>query len=189
MELTTLQRQMLHLLLNKYESRSDYASAEKNPRRTMQAVNRKNYPNYFHVSDSRFRLSFNREMEALAAKGFVALDWVKFDRGNTLQRIILREENLILIYRLLNRNSKQEQYYQLADLFRKWQKQSPEILSPFYADMLTKIHELSNLPASVKQETVKDYEDLCTGLIALVTPRAEEVLKRQLSVSVYNNSK
>ena len=53
----------------------------KSPRRTLLRIDSKSFPDYFHVSNSSFRLMFNAEMEALERLGFVKLEWVRFDRG------------------------------------------------------------------------------------------------------------
>jgi hypothetical protein len=188
MDLTPLQQQVLNKLVDKYESRQDYASTEKNIRRTMLTIDNKKYPDYFHISDSTFRLDFNRDMENLETKGLVELEWLKFDRGHTLQRIILQEDALPQTYKRLYRTSRQDEYTQLATIFTRWQKQSPEILNPFFQDIIQKINELSPLPSRLKLET-QDYNDLFKGLQAFFTPRQQEVLKRQLSVNLYNNSK
>lgn len=188
MELTPLQQKELNKLVDKYEGRQDYASKEKNPRRTMLSIDKKRYPDYFHVSDSSFRLDFNRDMEDLEARGLVELDWLKFDRGHTLQRIILQEESLPLTYKLLKRDSRMEEYRQLAVAFVRGQENSPAILTPFFRHMLDKINTLSTLPARVKLD-LQDYDDFFKGLQAFFTPRQQEVLKRQLSVNLYSNSK
>jgi hypothetical protein len=188
MELTPLQQKVLSKLVDKYESRQDYASKKKNPRRTMLSMDKTKYPDYFHVSDSTFRLDFNRDMEDLEARGLIELEWLKFDRGHTLQRIILQEDSLPLTYKLLKRSSRMEEYRQLAAAFIRGQENAPEILTPFFQDMLEKIKNLSPLPARVKLDR-QDYNDFFTGLHAFFTPRSQEILKRQLSVNLYSNSK
>jgi hypothetical protein len=189
MELTPLKKNILHKLLDKYESRRDYAAEEKNPRRTMLTIDRKNNPDYFHVSDSSYRLEFNRDMQDLEACCLVELEWLKFRRGDTLQKVFLREDTLPAIYNLLERKSRQHEYQQLAAIFTRWQRNSPEVLSQFFTDMLEKINQLSPLPARIRLDSPDDYDDLLKGLLAFFAPRQQEVLKRQLSVNLYNNSK
>ncbi len=189
MELTSLQARELSRMVDKYESRRDYAQKEKSSRRTMLTVEQKKYPGYYHVSDSSFRITFNQEMGELEAAGLVDLEWVRFDRGNALKRIILRQEALPQIYRLLKRVSRKEEYRQLMSLFSHWQKKSPSVLGPFFQAMLAKIQKLLPLPLQVNLPTLQDYEDLFIGLTAFFTPRHQEILKRQLSVNLFRDSK
>ena len=189
MELTSLQKKILHKIIDKYESRRDYAAGEKSTRRTMLSVDKKQFPDYFHISDSSFRLELNREMQALEDRGLAVLEWQKFNRGHTLQRVILNEDALPEAYRLLNRQSRRDEYESLAAFFAQWQGKSHGALAPFFADILQKLHDLAPLPARVKLETREDYLDLFIGLNAFFAERNQEVLKRQLSVSLYNNSK
>ncbi|MCW3490209.1 DUF2220 domain-containing protein [Dethiobacter alkaliphilus] len=188
MELTSLQKKILHKLIDKYEGRRDYAAREKSTRRTMLSVDKKQFPDYFHISDSSFRLQLNHEMQELETKGLVILEWQKFNRGHTLQRIILHEDALVEAYRLLNRQSRRDEYASLAALFTHWREKSHDALAPFFTELLQKVHELAPLPARIKLDK-QDYHDLFTGLNAFFAERDQEVLKRQLSVSLYNNSK
>jgi hypothetical protein len=73
MKLSDIQKGILNELIDRYERRRGYGSAEKSRRRTLLKIDSKNYPNYFHVSSSSFRLLFNAEMEALEREGFVTL--------------------------------------------------------------------------------------------------------------------
>ncbi len=189
MELTSLQSKELNKLVDRYESRGDYKLEEKNPRRTMLSMERKKYTDYYHVSDSSFRLAFNQDMEELEAAGLVELEWVRFDRGNALKRIVVREEALPAIYKALKRSTKKEKYRRLMAIFKQWQVQCPPVLIPFFEDMLTKIDKLLPLPSRLRLETEEDYEDLFKGLQAFFAPRQQEILKRQLSVNLYRDSK
>jgi hypothetical protein len=189
MELTSLQKKILHKLIDKYESRRDYAAGEKSTRRTMLSVDKKQFPDYFHISDSSPRLELNGEMQELEEGGLVVLEWQKFNRGHTLQRIILHEDALPEAYRLLNRQSRRDEYESLAASFALWQEKSHGALAPFFTDILQKLHELAPLPARIKLETQADYQDLFTGLNAFFAERNQEILKRQLSVFLYNSSK
>lgn len=189
MELTPLQVKELNRLVDKYEKRRDYASEGKSPRRTMLVLDKQKYPDYYHGSDSSFRLAFNRDMEELATMGLVEVEWVRFNRGNLLKRVILVEKALPLIYSLIKRKSKKEEYAGLTKLFGSWQGKSHPALAPFFQDMLCRLQKLMPLPPQVKLNDVKGYEDLFIGLKAFFDHRPQEVLKRQLSVNHFGDSK
>ena len=90
MKLSNIQKKVLNTLVDRYENRRGYGSAEKSPRRTLLRIDSKSFPDYFHVSNSSFRLMFNAEMEALGRLGFVNLEWVRLTGvalNGTLQKI------------------------------------------------------------------------------------------------------
>ncbi len=189
MAVTDLQKRTLHQLLDKYESRKDYGKPEKSKRRTMLHVNKKNYPGYFHVSDSTFRRRFNGEMKELERRGWVELEWEKFERGSTLKKIILNTGNLTSIYEELGREPKVERYKRLEKLAAKWQKCTPSRLESFYQDFLARVAALQSFPAGLASFSAPaDFEDLFRGLDALFRLE-QEVSKRRFSVKVFGNSK
>lgn len=175
MELSALQIKVLHALLDRCERRQDYGRAEKSSRRILQPVNQKSFPDYFHVSDSSFRLMFNQEMEALERRGWVELDWVRFDRGHTLQRIALAEEALPGIYQALGRIPREQLYRKAAAFLAEYEKEAPAALQP--------------LPPPLKAEQQQLLQELLRGLQALFTARENDIAKRVLSVRIYGDSK
>ena len=189
MKLSKLQKEALEALVDKYENRKDYASSQKSPRRTFLKINSRNYPDYYHDSDSSFRLTFNQEMQQLQQHGLVELEWERFNRGEYLQRLILCTDALEEIYTLLNRTPKDELYRNTASLVEKWSKCAPPELQPFYRELQDRLYRLQPLPGQIKPGQQKDIENLLKGLHAFFEPRENEISKRLLSVRLYGDSK
>lgn len=189
MFLSPLQEEILHALVDRYEKRSDYGSEQKSPSRTLIKVNGRNYPAYFHVSDSSYRLTFNAEMQQLEEHALVSLDWERFSEGENLQRIALTVEALPAIYKLLGRRTKKEIYYTAASLLEEWKKEAPVELQPFYRYILEQLYHLKALPKVIKPGQDEDLIQLIKGLHACFEPRKSEIPKRLLSVRLYGDSK
>ncbi len=189
MELSAVQKEVLHALLDRCERRKDYGRAGKSSRRVLLPLNRKHFPDYFHVSDSRFRLMFNQEMEALERRGWVELDWVRFDRGHTLQRIALAEEALPEIYRVLERVPREHLYREAAAFMAGYEKEAPEELRRLCRELTARLAALQPLPPPLKAEQPQHMRELLRGLQALFTAREGDIARRVLSVRLYGDSK
>ena len=189
MELSGAQKEVLHALLDRYERRKDYGCVGKSPRRTLLQVNRRSYPDYFHVSDSRFRLTFNRELEALERCGWVELDWVRFDRGHSLKRIVLVDRDLLGIYRALGRVTRKELYRKAAVFLEELSEKSPAELLGFHRELSTRLAGLQPLPPPLKAERPAQFREQLRGLQALFEPREKDLARRILSVRLYGDSK
>ncbi len=189
MDLSQIQVDVLNILLDRFEKRSDYSSAQKSPRRTLLKVDFGRFPDYHHPSDAAFRLTFNAEMQQLETGGLVKLDWQRFSEGEYLQRIALNDRAVREIYRLLGRRSKEELYRSAADIFEQWSKSAPPELRCFYLSMLTRLKNLEPLPAPFKPGREGELKDLLAGLNAVFEPRQGELARRLLSVRLYGDSK
>ena len=189
MLLSQLQKEVLHALIDRYENRSDYGSEQRSSRRTLIKVNARSFPDYFHVSDSSFRLMVNAEMQQLEQHGFVSLDWERFNEGEYLKRVALTEEALPTIYKLLERRPKKERYQATALLLESWKNKAPASLQPFYKHALEQLYYLKTPPGPIKPGQDKEWVQLLEGLHACYTPRNSEISKRLLSVRLYGDSK
>ncbi|UMZ74966.1 Wadjet anti-phage system protein JetD domain-containing protein [Natranaerofaba carboxydovora] len=206
--LSKLQKKELTKLIDKYENRKDYGQRQnqeqgqenqdqnqeqKTPRKTYVHIKEKNYPNYYHISDSSFRLEYNADMEELERMGLIQLVWKKFEKGEFLEKIALEEKRLENIYRLLNRQPKSDYYNELEKVYNKYREAAPKALMVFYDKMLEKIKRLENLPHRVRFDSLRDTEDFLLGLNNIVENglRSDpvEIPKRQFSIELYGESK
>lgn len=189
MKFSNIQKKVLNTLVDRYERRRGYGSAEKSLRRTLLRIDSKSFPDYFHVSNSSFRLMFNAEMEALERLGFVNLEWVRFDRGHTLERVALAEDMLPAIYQTLERRSKREIYREAAEHLTKLKAAAPPLIHSYYDELLRRLAAFESLPPPLRPEKNDELLDLLRGFNALFVPREEEIAKRALSVQLYGDSK
>ena len=189
MKLSNIQKEVLNKLVDRYERRRDYCSTPKSPRRTLLRINSKHFPDYFHVSNSSYRLMFNAEMEALERLGFVNLEWVRFDRGHTLERVALAEDMLRAIYQALERRSKEEIYREAAGYLMELKAAAPPLIHSYYDELMRKLAAYESLPPPLRPGKNDELLDLLRGFNALFVPRDEETAKRTLSVQLYGDSK
>jgi len=188
-KLSNIQKEVLHNLVDRHERRRDYDAAAKNRRRTLLKIDSKSNPDYFHVSSSSFRLMFNEEMAALQRLGFVTLEWMRFDAGHTLERVALVDEALPRIYRFLGRLPKKQIYAETAALLAELKTEGPALLHVFYDQLLRRLAHYEPLPPPLRAEKSDELKDLLRGFNALCAGRAEEIVKRSLSIQLYGDSK
>ena len=189
MELSAHQGEVLHALLDRYERRRDYGRPGKSARRVLLPIDKRGFPPYFHVSDSSFRLMFNQEMEALERLRWVELDWVRFDRGNTLQRVALVEEALPAVYRALGRRPRKQLYREAAALLAEYEKAAPAELCSLCRALGERLALLQPLPPPLKAEQPRHLLEYLRGLGALFETRDGDIARRLLSVRLYGDSK
>jgi len=189
MELSPLQREVLNCLLDKHEKRKDHGDTAGSIRRAMLRVDARQFPDYFHVSDSSYRRMLNQEMELLERRGWIALEWERFDRGHTLRRLILVEDAIPGIYAALGRTPKRETYTRLKMLLNQWRQKAPPELRAFYQEVSSRLDNMEPLPLPLRADQPEMIEDLLRGLHAFFEPREGEVTKRSLSVQLYGDSK
>lgn len=207
MELSQVQREVLHRLLDKYESRRDYGGSDgssggggagadaaagagtRGSRRTALRVDPRQFPEYFHVSDSSYRRVLNQEMELLEKRSWVVLEWERFDRGHTLRRLVLAEEAVPGLYPALGRRPKGEMYRELRARVERWREKAPPELAPFYAAVLASLSALQPLPPPLKAERPEMVEEILQGVHAFYEPRESEIARRALSVRLYGHSR
>jgi len=189
MKLSQVQKEVLHSLLDKHENRRDYGAEHKSSRRTLLKVDSRRYPDYYHVSDSSFRLMFNAEMQQLEQQGWVNLEWEPFNEGEFLQRLVLRADALEEIYEVLERTPKNELYHATALMLDDWRQKGPPELQSFYRHVLDRLYRLEAPPSPIKPGDKKELTDLLQGLHAFFEPRKSEISKRLLSVRLYGDSK
>lgn len=189
MKLSNIQKEVLNTLVDRYERRRDYGSNEKSLRRTLLRIDVKSFPNYFHVSNSSFRLMFNAEMAALEHQGYVVLEWIRFDQDHTLERVALADKMLPTIYLSLGRRSKKKIYRETAELLTELRAAAPSALHSFYDRLLHRLAYYKPLPPPLHAEKSNELMDLLRGFNALFEIREEEIAKRALSVRLYGDSK
>ncbi|AGL03218.1 Wadjet anti-phage system protein JetD domain-containing protein [Desulfoscipio gibsoniae] len=183
-----LQANILDTLVSKYETRKDYGRSEKNGRRTMLHVNKKNFPDYFHVSDSSFKREFNLDAEALADQCFIKIAWERFSEKEVIEKLILLEENLLQIYELLGRTPKQVKYERIDKIVEDFIVTAPKLLLSFYSDLKSRFKEFAELPSIINIDSEIETKDALYGLHELIKNK-EEIPRRNWSIKLYQDSK
>ncbi|MGZ9586654.1 Wadjet anti-phage system protein JetD domain-containing protein [Paenibacillus marinisediminis] len=186
--LTEQQKQLLYKLIDKFENRSGYGTNEKPKQRVKIGINEREFPNYFHVSESNYRKEFNLDCIELEKAGYLICDWEKYSRGEELKRLTLNEEAVPNIMAVLGRKSKSEQYSQMEQICLILMKDAPRELHTFYDEMLQNIRSLNSLPSIFSLKSEDETRRALYGLNQLFL-NDKEITKRKWSIYLYNDSK
>lgn len=189
MYLSDLQRDILQTLVNKYESRSDYGKMDKHTRRTMVNVNKSTFPNYYHDTNSQYKVSLNKDMQHLQENVLVELEWVRFNEGEELKRIVLNEEKVTEHYRLLGIYSKEERYSNALDVVKEHDQSSHVLLESFYQHVIAQLTDLKVVPSIIDIDSLENTRSHLMALNALLQTRDSEISKRKWSIQLFNDSK
>ncbi|WP_211749810.1 Wadjet anti-phage system protein JetD domain-containing protein [Paenibacillus sp. Marseille-Q4541] len=186
--LTEQQKQLLHKLIDKYENRSAYGANEKLKQRVKIGINEREFPDYYHTSESNYRKEFNIDCSELEKAGYLICDWEKFSKGEELKRISLHEDAVPKILRVLNRKSKSEQYCQMEHICLELMQEAPRELHTFYDDMLQQIRNINPLPSIFSLKSEDETRRAIHGLNQLFL-NDKEITMRKWSIKLYNDSK
>ncbi|MCA1066038.1 DUF2220 family protein (plasmid) [Rossellomorea sp. AcN35-11] len=183
-----VQELVLNLLLDKFENKKGYPLGDQT-RRTMLPINKKGFPEYFAIVDSVYRMNFNESMKEAEKMGLVQIQWVKYDKGNNIEKVILNQEAVNEIYGHLKRIPKYQKVDKLLKLIGWYSKDCPQELASFYNDVISKVKGY-NVPAIIDIESPVETTDFLKGLNALFSKgESREVAKRKWSIELYQNSK
>jgi hypothetical protein len=186
--LTENQKMLLHKLIEKSENRSSYGDNSKRANRVMITLNEKEFPDYFHVSESQHRRNFNFDAIELEKLGFANCEWQKFSKGEELRRLILVEELLPEIYTLLGRQTKAQRYKEMEQICLEYFNSAPPSLHSFYEEMLMRISTFESLPSIFSFESHIETNKALYGLNELFK-NDRESSKRKWSILLYRDSK
>lgn len=78
-----MEKEILHLLVDKYEKSKHFLEADSNRRVLLQAKDVKSYQSN-HYQDKE---SMHRAVEKLKGLGFIDYQWMRFEEGNLLDRL------------------------------------------------------------------------------------------------------
>lgn len=154
----------------------------------MLTVNKKEYPDYFHVSDSTPRRELNMDAIELNRLGMVDLQWEEFNKGEILDKIILIEENLYDIYAILKRTPKIEKYNKIKYYIEEYRTKFPDIMQGFLDLIIEKTKHYQTLPGIIDIDDEKETIDALYGLARLLE-NGSEISKRSWSIFLYKDSK
>jgi hypothetical protein len=189
MYLNNQQKEVLQILINKYESRSDYGEKNKHSRRTMIPINKTNFPLYYHNTEGKYRVSLNQDMIELKDRGFIQIEWERFSEGEELKKVYLNNEKVEETYKLLGVQSKIDKYECMLKLVNEFSKESNGVITPFYKYTLERLKNLMPLPNIIDIESIKNTATYLKGLNALLIERSDEITRRKWSIQLYNDSK
>lgn len=187
--LTNNQISLLSTLIQKYENKNDYGKDKKNHQRISMRVSTKNFPLYFHDSESKYRIELNQEALDLQSKKYIEIKWVRFSEGEEIQTIYLNEDTLSDCYQALGIQSKADKYHNIRQLVEKFAVSCPEPLQVFYGNVLECLKSYQSLPSVIDMDSIDNTNNNLLGLNSLLQERDYEIPRRKWSIQLYNDSK
>ncbi len=176
-KLSAIEKHILSDLIDKYERRASER------RVIIPALKFKDYD----LNNIDKKLLFIRSVQNLKEKDFVDFEWKKFEKNNLLERIILMEDDLPLIYELLGRKTKSELRKSYIVELNKYKTglKSKWILD--FVENEEKSIKAKSAWTNICPKTKKEREEFFL-LLNAVDDRADKAM-RYLSVRLYGDSK
>lgn len=179
MKLTAYQKKALNMLLDKYEGSKTYTGQNK-VNQTFSVTPDQVYPEYYSNYASIDQVhAFEDQMKALADR-ILLLKW----KRESLYKIFLTNdpEGIEAAYALLGRNSRSNILAEEETFFREKLGQS-EITDRYCLDMLERIARGKKLSDRLEDEAA------LLKLLGHIIHNQEDILERELSISVLGDSK
>lgn len=152
-------------------------------------LNARNHSWYFSGDEPGLRGRIHEQLLQLATKGYLKLNWKKYEYGNILESVDLvstQSEAITDLYTLLNRIPIQSQRLALKGLLEE-QKSQEGWFKRFLSWAIQQVEEYkSPLPLSLSNLDMS--RDLLLALSAIATLR-QPTLERVLSVELFGDSK
>lgn len=176
MVLPPLAREMLQLLLDRYER------PHRDPKRVVRVWVKKDVPDY--AAGARHEV--NAALRGLEQQAAVKLHWVKYETNNWLAKVDLQPDQVALVYAALHRTPRRSQEAEFQALLAA---QTPQ--AAWHAELLTWLNTQLSAKRSLAPFKLADLRfstDLLAALGALAQLQAP-TLERLFSVAVFGHSK
>lgn len=137
-------------------------------------------------------------LRTLKYKGIIDYSWVKFEKGNLVDRIwlIVQDDELLKCYKLLGISPKKDVLKCLSDMLAEFQEkiqtgaeasETAAGISGFLTEMESWINSKHKIPRFFSEDLELDRDIL--KILAMSANSESEVLERVLSVNLYGDSK
>lgn len=182
---------LLHTLLDRYESSKAFAAGEETARRVQVTITDRLITGYVSGGmDPDDRRSFHRTLGMWAAEGIIGLDWVRFEVGNLLRRVILEWNGVDKAYSILGRTPRIDELSALRKELLVWRSQLVEPwMQRWLDDVLHSMDERKALPQSLIPSDVEKRRWLFATLAGLLAKGDEELPVRLFSKRYLKSSK
>lgn len=174
---------LLHLLLDRYETSKAFTAGEATQRRVQIAVNDRLIAGYVSGGmDPDDRLAFHRTLEGWSKRGLIRLEWVRFEVGNLLRRVLLEWDGVKAAYQVLGRVPKLDE---LSSVRQELLAFRPRLTHPWMQlwldDVMRSLEERKDLPQMLIPSDGEKRLLLLKTLSGLVEKGDEELSMRLFS--------
>lgn len=179
---------VLNRLLDKFERSRAYLDPDAVRRRIMLRLCSDEFPEY-DIEKPEVRELVNFVVRELDEKGIVGYEWLRFERGNIIEKIWLKFDNIDAAYREAGRKPKSARVDTVLSILREYKRLvSLPWISKFLEDAEAGIEAKRSLNPFLPddEETAKAVLD---ALKAINDKGDEEYLERVFSLRCYGDSK
>ncbi len=191
---------ILNRLIDKYERSNLYKGTNRIRRNLYLHFNPHEISDYFIDETSRYKQEINGACMALERASFIYIHWVKFEKGNLIDKVRLNLDNLESIYAYLKRKPKRERESRLQDMICKYAEEFKELeigngvtqsfkwINDFYSYINTRLSQHVSVKEYIDIEDMSKTEDIFKALNTLALLE-NEVPKRIFSIKALGSSK
>jgi hypothetical protein len=191
------QKELLSILLDKYENSSFYKTGVKPSRRIMLRLYDGGSSDYlrYNIEQSEIREHINQAIMELREKDIVDYQWMKGEDGYIMARIWLKIDNIDKVYTFLNRKSANELTGKVCQELQVFMgKVSTGWIKAFIDDCYAVFSEQKGpdkLSRYINQLRIDEDErqDLFQALLYIDSLKETELLERVFSIRCFGNSK
>lgn len=189
--LTKGQKQLLHVLLDKYERGTGYVQGKKPVQRIKLNLYNRGKSDFkpYDIEKSEIRNQFNEEVVALHGIRLVDFKWMAAEQGHIIAEVWLVFEQLGEAYRLLGRTPKGDTVDEVILLLMEAQEKVTSSWLLAYLDGLSETILRKRSVGSLLPDSLDETKDFLCALVTVDHLSEDEILERVFSIRCFGDSK
>lgn len=178
---------LLDKLIDKYERSKSYLDTDSS-RRVFLKLFSGEFPDY-DIEQHEIRELINSIIMELYQKDLVGFEWLKYEKGNIIEKVWLRIDKINLVYQEAGRLPKSGRVAAILDLVMKFKEGiSLPWMMQYLEDILSNI-EMKKSVTPLLPDVENDAKAILSALKAINDQNNEERLERVFSLKCFGDSK
>ncbi len=178
---------ILNILLDKFERSKSYLD-NGSSRRIFLKLFSKDFPDY-NIEKPEIKELINSVVKELEVKQLVGFEWLKFEKGNIIEKVWLRPENINMAYQEAGRPPKSSKALTIHKMVRELKENiSLSWIRKYLEDIESNI-EVKKSASPFLPDDEKDAQAILNALKAINDQNNEEYLERVFSLKCFGDSK
>lgn len=178
---------ILNTLIDKYEGSSLYKGSNTKDIKISFKFTKESIPEYFNEYKSEYNKEIYELCLNLRDRGYIVIQWRKFQEGNIIEKVNLNIDKLEETYKLLNRPMKNNLEKNTIAILNNY-CDNISWLGAFSRDMKEKVEAKLSIKKYLDIEDEKSIEDIMYALDKIINVQKETPM-RVFSVQIFNDSK
>lgn len=178
---------ILNILLDKFERSKSYLD-NGSSRRILLKLFSKEFPDY-NIEKPEIRELINSIVKELEAKQLLGFEWLRFEKGNIIEKVWLRPENIDMAYQEAGRPPKSSRALAIHKMVRELKENiSLSWIRKYLEDTESNI-EIKKSASPFLPDDEKSAQAVLNALKAINDQNNEEYLERVFSLKCFGDSK